>query len=112
MPSSPASEVVVVAKLFPHEGQLQSLLDVLGSLVPRVHAEEPGCLVYAPHLVHGEDDGPVVMIEKFASMDALEAHGATAAMIEHQPQLAAVLDRPVDVTLLDPLAVGDSSHRL
>jgi quinol monooxygenase YgiN len=106
------SEVVVVAKLVPREGQMQTLLDVLNSLVPRVHAEEPGCLLYAPHVIRGQNDGPIVMIEKFASMQALEEHGATPAMIEHEPKLAAVLGGPVEVTLLDPLTLGDASQRL
>ena len=101
------SEVVVVAKLVPREGTLQDLLDVLARLVPRVHAEEPGNLLYAVHRVHDEENGPVVMVERFASIEAFKAHGASAAMAEHQPLLAAVLDGPPEVTVLDPVLLSD-----
>ena len=104
------SEVVVVAKLVPREGALQELLDILATLVPRVHAEEPGNVLYAAHRVRGEENGPVVMVERFASIEAFRAHGASAAMAEHQPLLAAVLDGPPEVRVLDPVVLGEAAN--
>ncbi len=103
------SEVVVIAKLVPREGRLQDLLDVLAALVPRVHAEESGNLLYAVHRTRGEENGQVVMVERFASIEAFKAHGASATMAEHQPLLAAVLDGPAEVTVLDPVVFGESA---
>jgi quinol monooxygenase YgiN len=102
------AEVVLIAKFFAKEGRLAELLDVLGALAPRVQAEEPGCLRYAVHTVAGEGAGTVVMIESFASDDAFAAHRESATMAEFGPVLAALVDRPIEVTVLEPVAIGDS----
>jgi quinol monooxygenase YgiN len=103
------AEVVLIAKFAAKEGCLAELLDVFGVLAPRIQAEEPGCLRYAVHTVVGEGTETVVMVESFASADAYDKHRASATMAEFGPVLAALVDRPIDVTLLEPVALGESA---
>jgi quinol monooxygenase YgiN len=102
------AEVVLIAKFVAREGRLAELLDVLAVLAPRVQAEEPGCLRYAVHTVAGEGTGTVMMVEAFASDDAFAEHRGSATMSEFGPVLAALVDRPVEVTVLEPVAIGES----
>lgn len=103
------AEVVLIAKFVAKEGRLADLLDAFAVLAPRVQAEEPGCLRYAVHTVSGEGTGTVVMVESFASDDAFAAHRDGATMAEFGPVLAALVDRPVEVTVLEPVALGESA---
>ena len=103
------AEVVLIATFVAREGRLAELLDVLGVLAPRVQAQEPGCLRYAVHTVAGEGTGTVVMIESFASDDAFAEHRESATMAEFGPVLAALVDRPIEVTVLEPVAIGEST---
>ena len=103
------AEVVLIAKFFAKEGSRAELLDVFAVLAPRIQAEEPGCLRYAVHTGAGEQDGTVVMVEAFASDDAYAEHIASATMAEFGPVLAALVDRPVEVTVLEPIALGQNA---
>jgi quinol monooxygenase YgiN len=98
------AEVVLIARFVAKKGRLAELLDVLAVLAPRVQAEEPGCLRYAVHTVAGEGTGTVVMVESFASDAAFAEHRESATMV-----LAALVDRPVEVTVLEPVAIGESA---
>jgi len=102
------AEVVLIAKFVAKEGCLAELLDVFAVLAPRIQAEEPGCLRYAVHTVAGEGAGTVVMVESFASDDAFAEHRDSSTMAEFGPVLAALVDRPVEVTVLEPVAIGES----
>jgi quinol monooxygenase YgiN len=73
--------VVVVATLQPKAGERQFLIEAFAKTAPRVHSEDEGCLLYALHDA-GEPDGPLVIIEKWASAEALTAHGQSPAMRE------------------------------
>jgi quinol monooxygenase YgiN len=101
--------VVVVSRLFPQAGRLQDVLEVLNSSVARIHAEEPGCLLYAAHRARGDDNGPVVMVEKFASEEAFEVHGSSPTLVEFGPKLQALLDAPIEVVVLDPVPLGEGT---
>jgi quinol monooxygenase YgiN len=103
------AEVVLIAKFFAKEGSRAELLDVFAVLAPRIQAEEPGCLRYAVHTGAGEQDGTVVMVEAFESADAYDEHRASATMAEFGPVLAELVDRPIEVTLLEPVAFGESA---
>jgi quinol monooxygenase YgiN len=47
------------------------------------------------------------MVEKFASIEAFEEHGASATMAEQHQVFEELLEGPIEVTLLDPMALGD-----
>lgn len=69
------SEVVVSAVIPAKEGQLDALVEAFAAHTAAVHGEA-GCLLYAAH----RSDDAVLVIEKWASPEALEAHGKGAAM--------------------------------
>jgi quinol monooxygenase YgiN len=61
------------------------------------------------HTVAGEGTGTVVMVESFASDRAVAAHRESMTMTEFGPVLAALVDRPIEVTILEPVAIGESA---
>jgi quinol monooxygenase YgiN len=65
--------------------------------------EDPGCELYALH--EGRDR--LVMIEKYASQDALSAHSKTPELAELASGLEGKLNGRLDVQVLAPLPVGD-----
>ncbi|MFK7997494.1 MAG: putative quinol monooxygenase [Granulosicoccus sp.] len=80
----------VVAIITTLPGKRSDVLDAFKKLVPEVHAEQ-GCIEYVP--VTDADNasamqtplGPdtYMVIEKWASMDALNAHAAASHMTEY-----------------------------
>lgn len=80
--------LVVIITTQPGKGSQQ--LAAFERLAPHVRAEQ-GCLQYDLHPVVGNPDS-FVLIEKWASNAALEAHHATAHMLEaakHNPSFRA-----------------------
>ena len=80
----------VVAILTAHPGQRQAVLDAFRENMPAVHAE-PGCIAYHP-VVDAEGIGPMqarigedafMVIETWASADALRAHAAAPHMAKY-----------------------------
>ena len=100
------SEVIVVATITPQEGKEQQVRDTLRVAVEKVHAE-PGCELYALHEATNGSD--FVMIEKWASVEALDAHGAAPALAELGGALADLLAAPLDVRTFTALPAGDAS---
>ncbi|CAM5720292.1 putative quinol monooxygenase [Streptomyces canus] len=100
-----ANQVVVVATLVAKPGQEELVEKTLKAAVPAVHAE-PGCLRYALHRKAG-DTGEFVVIEKWASQDALGAHLKGAAMREVGAALAQALAAPLQAAFLDAIPAGD-----
>ena len=72
------AEVRVVAVLRARTGAAADLLAAWPDLAEQVRAED-GCLAYDLHRVLGDDDRFVVL-ERWASLDALARHGASAHM--------------------------------
>jgi quinol monooxygenase YgiN len=70
------SEVVVVAEIGIADGKRGEALAGLRTLCEETHAKDDGCLLYALQL-DPADESHVFMIEKWASAEALQAHGAT-----------------------------------
>lgn len=89
--------LVVIITTQPGKGPQQ--LAAFGRLAPQVRAED-GCLQYDLHPVVGNPDS-FVLIEKWASKAALDAHHVAAHMVEaarHNPSFRA---GPASVLLLD-----------
>ncbi|MFE3956995.1 putative quinol monooxygenase [Nocardia sp. NPDC059091] len=100
-----ADPCVVVATMIAKPGQEDLVEKTLRAAAPAVHAE-PGCLRYALHR-HAKNPGQFVMIEKWASRDALREHGQGAALREVGTALANALAAPPDVQVFEPLPAGD-----
>ncbi|MFD1719938.1 putative quinol monooxygenase [Amnibacterium endophyticum] len=99
-----AQQVVVVAVATPADGQADAVREALSSAVPKVHGE-PGCELYA---LHEREDGAFVMIERWASGDALAVHAGGAHLAELNAALEGRLARPLDVTTMRALPAGDA----
>ena len=68
-----------------------------------MHASDDDCLLYA---LHEGPDGRLVMIEKYTSMEAFEAHSKSAELAELVAALDGKLAQPMDVQLLTPHPAG------
>lgn len=100
--------VVVVATITPLPEHHADVLAAFRDAVPAVHAED-GCLLYALH----ERDGRIVMVEQWASQDALDEHLGAAALQRLGPQIKGRLAGEVDIVVLDPVPSGaDDKGRL
>ncbi|MFF0813309.1 putative quinol monooxygenase [Streptomyces albogriseolus] len=97
--------VVLVATMVAKPGQEELVEKTLRAAVPAVHAED-GCLRYALHRKAGTT-GEFVMIEKWASKEALGAHMQGAAMQEIGAALAQALTGPPAAIFLDAIPVGE-----
>jgi quinol monooxygenase YgiN len=98
------NQVVVVATLVAKPGQEELVEKTLKAAVPAVHAE-PGCLRYALHR-KADATGEFVVIEKWASQEALGAHLKGAAMREVGAALAQALAAPLQAAFLDAIPAG------
>ena len=94
--------VVVTAYFRPTEGQHDRVVDALRPAIAAVHSE-PGCELYA---IHDAPDGTIVMLEKWTSVDDLDAHGQGEAVRSLNAALDGLLASPVEVTRLSPLPAG------
>lgn len=95
--------VVVTAYFFPKPEHRPAVMEALRVAIPRVH-DEPGCELYA---ITDAPDGSIVMIEKWNSVAELDAHGNSEAVADLVAALDGLLERPVDVTRLVPVPLGD-----
>jgi quinol monooxygenase YgiN len=94
---------VLVATIVPKAEHRDEVLAALRAAIPRVHAEDEGCHLYALH----EAPGKFVMIEDWESAAALAAHGASPALVELTKRLAGLTEGGLDIVLLDPVPIGD-----
>lgn len=98
-----AEEAVVVTAIFtPRPGKREALVAALAPAIAEVHAE-PGCELYA---IHEAPDGTIVMIEKWTSATALDAHASGAAVQRLDAAIAELIAQPVVVTRLSPIPAG------
>ncbi len=100
------SEVVVVAEIGIADGKREEALAALRTLCEETHAKDEGCLLYALQL-DPADESHVFMIEKWESVEALQAHGAT----DHIKALGAsgTLAGAPTVTVLTQTGFGDAT---
>jgi quinol monooxygenase YgiN len=94
--------VVVVATLYPLAEHRDEVVAAIAQAIARVHAEDPGCELYALH--EGEDR--LVMIEKWASEEELDAHLTAPALAELGGRLAGKLASPTQIQRLRPHPAG------
>ncbi len=97
--------IVLVATFQPAPGKTEELIEVLTSAIPAVHTEE-GCELYALH--RGKET--LVMIEKWASREALSAHGKGPAIAEMGPKMQGLLAGPADIVRLEAVPAGTEAQ--
>ena len=99
------SAVIVVATAFPTPEHRAEVIAAFEAAIAQVHDEEPGCELYALH------EGPdrLVMIEKYASEDAVTDHRKGAGLAGLAAALKGKLSAPLDVQILAPHPAGAQS---
>ncbi len=95
--------VIVVATAYPAPEHKAEVIAAFEAAIDRVHREEPGCELYA---LHEGPDGRLVMIEKYASQDAVEQHIKGAGLAGLRAALEGKLAAPMDVQALVPHPAG------
>jgi quinol monooxygenase YgiN len=101
MTQTSGTEIEVVATLTAKPGQRQDVVDALSSIIAAVR-QEPGCSRYDLHLDLDHPDR-VVMLETWASTEALAIHGQGEALKSLADRLPALLAGPVDLVRLTHL---------
>ena len=96
------SAVIVVATAFPIQEHRAEVVAAFEAAMAKVHSEEPGCELYALH----EGDDRLVMIEKYASRDAVDQHIRGAGLAGLRAALEGKLSSPIDVQVLVPHPAG------
>ncbi|HVV20267.1 MAG TPA: putative quinol monooxygenase [Pseudonocardiaceae bacterium] len=96
--------VVLVATVHPKPEHRDEVIAVFETVIAKVHADEPGCELYALH--EGEDS--LVMIEKYTDQEAVDAHRRGAGLKELVAGLDGKLSAPLDVRVLRPHPAGSA----
>ena len=96
------SAVIIVATAFPVPEHRAEVIAAFEAAIAQVHDEEPGCELYALH------EGPdrLVMIEKYASEDAVTDHRKGAGLAGLAAALKGKLSAPLEVHALVPHPAG------
>jgi quinol monooxygenase YgiN len=94
--------VVVVATIRPKAEHRAEVIAAMEKVIAAVHAQDDGCLLYALH----EGDDRLVMVEKWASPEALAAHARGPALAELNQALDGRTEGQLDVQILRPRPAG------
>ncbi len=94
--------VVVVATLRPLPEHRAEVIAAMERVIADVHAHDDGCLLYALN----EGDDRLVMVEKWASAEALDEHSRGPALAELNEALNGRLAGGLDVQVLRPHPAG------
>ena len=97
--------VVVVATITPQSEHADAVREAVLAAVPQVHAEE-GCERYA---LHEARDGSLVMIEQWASPEALAAHGKGEPLSALSRRLEGKLAGAPQLQVLTAIPAGDEA---
>ena len=98
--------VVVVATIRPLPEHRAEVIAAMEKVIADVHADDDGCLLYALH----EGDDRLVMVEKWASAEALAKHSRGAALAELNEALSGRLAGALDVQILQPHPAGTAAQ--
>lgn len=98
-------EVTVTARSKAKPGREKDLENALRAVVPPTHQEE-GCLRYAVHR-STDDPGAFLIVEKWSSMEALQAHLATPHVQELFRKAPELVVAPPEILTFVPVSMGD-----
>ena len=94
--------VVVVATITPLPDHRDEVIAAFTETIPQVHAED-GCELYALH----QAEDRLIMVEKWASREALATHSKGAALAGMNPKLAGKVAGRPEVIVLDAVPAGE-----
>jgi quinol monooxygenase YgiN len=95
--------VVVVATVVPLTEHRDEVISAFRATIEQVHGED-GCELYALH----EAPDRLIMVEKWASGEALATHSKGAALAALGPSLAGKVASAPEVIVLQPVPAGDA----
>jgi len=96
--------VIIVATVTPLPEHRDEVKAAFVAAVEQVHGED-GCELYALH----RNDDRFVMIEKWASQAAVQAHGGSPALAKLGADLKGKIVGGLDVVYLEPVPAGDGA---
>ena len=99
------SEVVVVVLARAKPGRGDEAAAAFQEVAVPTHAEE-GCLLYALHRV-ASDPERIVLVERWASREALDQHLATPHLLAFRENSHDVWEGPMEILIVDPVPTGD-----
>jgi len=105
---SPSETVVVVAVFTAAPGKLDQLRSALVEAIPGVHAEA-GCELYA---IHDAPDNQIYMLEKWSSVDLLDAHGVGSPVARLQELTSGLTTGAAEVIRMRPIPAGTPEQGL
>ena len=94
--------VVVVATIVPRPEHRDEVIATITETVARVH-EEDGCELYALH----QAEDRLIMIEKWASREALGTHSKGAALASMGPKIAGKTAGRPEVIVTEAVPAGE-----
>jgi quinol monooxygenase YgiN len=96
--------VIVVATILPLPEHRAAVIDAFTETIGQVHAED-GCELYSLN----EAPDRLIMIEKWASQQALDAHSAGPNLAALGPKLAGKVAAAPEVIVLQAVPAGDTA---
>lgn len=94
--------VVVVATISPLPEHRDEVIAAYAEAIAQVHAEE-GCQLYALN----QSPDRLIMVEKWASREALDKHARSEALAALRPKLAGKLSGTTEVIVAEAVPAGD-----
>jgi len=98
--------VVVTAVFYPKPGMKDELAQAMQRGIAAVH-EEAGCELYA---IHDAADDTITMLEKWTTVEELDAHGAGQAVATLNADIADLIEKPTLVTRMTPIPAGTEAQ--
>ncbi len=96
--------VIVVATIRPLPEHRDEVIAAIKETVGQVHAED-GCELYSLN----EAPDRLVMVEKWASQEALDTHLSAPALAALGPRLAGKVAGRPDIVVLQPVPAGEAA---
>ncbi|WP_114855139.1 putative quinol monooxygenase [Brachybacterium sp. YJGR34] len=100
--------VVVTAVFHPKPGRKQELAEAMQRGIAAVHGEQ-GCELYA---IHDAEDGTITMLEKWTSVEDLDAHGGGDPVKLLNEDIGELVEKPTEVTRMTPIPAGTEAQGL
>jgi quinol monooxygenase YgiN len=105
-------EVVFVSTLEPKDGQRDELVQLLAELAKHIRGE-PGYPQYSVHRPLGEDERPLLVIQRYTSLEAYQEHSSWAR--GQAPRISELLATPpappAPPVLFEPVPLGDDAAK-
>ena len=98
--------VVFVTTLEPKDGRRDELVGLLAELAKHIRGE-PGVMQYSVYRPLGGDNGPLLVIQMYASVEAYQKHNWVRGQIPRISELLAT--PPAPPALFEPVPLGDDA---